>query len=35
MVALRFGSESYAKGDRKRAQTAFAEAVQLFKLTGT
>jgi len=34
MVALRFGSESYAKGDRYKAQSAFIEALQLFTLTG-
>ena len=35
MVALRFGSESYAKGDPGRAKAAFAEALSLFVLTGT
>ena len=35
MVALRFGSESYAKGDPGRAKAAFAEALSLFFLTGT
>ena len=34
MVALRFDSESFAKGDRKKAQTAFVEALELFTLTG-
>lgn len=35
MIALRFGSESYAKGDPGRAKAAFAEALDLFVLTGT
>ena len=35
MVALRFGSESYAKGDPGRAKAAFVEALSLFFLTGT
>jgi len=34
MVALRFDSESFAKGDRRKAQTAFVEALELFTLTG-
>ena len=34
MVALRFGSESYSKGDNSRAQSAFQDALELFTLTG-
>jgi len=34
VVALRFGSESYAKGDHGKAQAAFTEALDLFNLTG-
>mmetsp|Transcript_20198 Transcript_20198/g.28960 ORF Transcript_20198/g.28960 Transcript_20198/m.28960 type:complete len:1519 (+) Transcript_20198:482-5038(+) len=34
MVALRFGSESYSKGDNNRAQSAFQDALDLFTLTG-
>ena len=34
MVALRFGSESYAKGDPGRAKAAFSEALDLFTVTG-
>ena len=35
IVALRFGSESYAKGDPLKARSAFTEALKLFVLTGS
>ena len=34
MVTLRFGSESYSKGDNHRAKSAFQDALELFTLTG-
>ena len=34
MVALRFGSDSYARGKKDRALAAFQEALQLYSTTG-
>jgi nitrogen fixation/metabolism regulation signal transduction histidine kinase len=34
MVALRFGSDSYARGDVNRAKATFSDALQLYTATG-
>lgn len=34
LVALRFGSDWYARGDKSRALTAFNDALQLYSLSG-